>query len=158
MAPGGSPYIKFAFPYSMMKVTTILITAACLAGSFFPLCRCGFRSGGGRFIYGSLFRGRGSSPAGKRNEKGRLRHECGLEAVQGREGAGGSGRPGCRRFLLGVRQPPPTALSFFRKRPAAVPTTRGRYGTGKHLFLPPGWKGGGTPCILRASWERARYG
>ena len=31
---GGSPYIKFAFPYSMMKVTTILITAACLAGSF----------------------------------------------------------------------------------------------------------------------------
>lgn len=31
---GGSPYINFAFPYSMMKVTTILITAACLAGSF----------------------------------------------------------------------------------------------------------------------------
>lgn len=30
----GSPYINFAFPYSMMKVTTILITAACLAGSF----------------------------------------------------------------------------------------------------------------------------
>ena len=31
---GGAPYINFAFPYSMMKVTTILITAACLAGSF----------------------------------------------------------------------------------------------------------------------------
>ena len=36
--------------------------------------------------------------------------------------------------------------------------TRGRYGTGKHLFLPPGWRGGETPCILRASWERARSG
>lgn len=125
---------------------------------FFPLCRCGFRSGGGRFIYGSLFRGRGSSPAGKCNEKGRLRHECGLETVQGREG------------LRRKRPSPdvddsswesvnlPTALSFFRKRPAAVPTTRGRYGTGKHLFLPPGWRGGETPCILRASWERARSG
>lgn len=30
----GAPYIKIAFPYSMMKVTTIRITAACLAGSF----------------------------------------------------------------------------------------------------------------------------
>ena len=31
---GESPYIKIAFPYSMMKVTAIRITAACLAGSF----------------------------------------------------------------------------------------------------------------------------
>ena len=30
----GAPYIKIAFPYSIMKVTTIRITAACLAGSF----------------------------------------------------------------------------------------------------------------------------
>ncbi len=31
---GESPYIKIAFPYSMMKVIAIRITAACLAGSF----------------------------------------------------------------------------------------------------------------------------
>ena len=34
---GGAPYINFAFPYSMMKVTTILITAACLCIGLTPV-------------------------------------------------------------------------------------------------------------------------
>ena len=137
---GGAPYINFAFPYSMMKVTTILITAACLAGSFSLYADAvsdqeeAASSTGAYSVAGAL---RLPENVTKRDVYGM---NVGWKLFKGEKAP----EEAASRMLTippGSPSTSPTALSFFRKRPAAVPTTRaGMVPENIYSSLPAGGK------------------